>query len=183
MYFEPLTNRLLGNWRSIAEFKCQVETKIWSEVFFLELSVSFERFVQRPPKVFKKVGLWILLSAFFSSVGLKITGQHSVKSVSRRGPKERVKVGKRKPTEIASAANPGEGKPRKARITGPPFVCNRCNASYSQRKTLWWHHRTGRCSGVPRLEKPKHRVIKGRYFCAHPSCVPSDGEFEDRVSR
>ncbi len=35
--------------------------------------------------------------------------------------------------------------------------------------------------GVPRTERPKHKVIKGRYFCLHPVCVPHDGELGDQV--
>ena len=92
----------------------------------------------------------------------------------------KVKKPKHKQT-IKTPVEPAQRKVRKDKVAGPPFVCQRCNASYSQRKTLWQHVKSGKCQGVPRPEKPKHKVIKGRYYCAHPTCLPPAGEFGDQV--
>ena len=97
----------------------------------------------------------------------------------RRGDKERKKVKEQKNKQ--TKAQKENRKIRKDKIPGPPYVCQGCHATYSQRKTLRSHVKSGKCQGVPRPERPKHRVIKSRYFCLHPVCVPEDGELGDKV--
>ncbi len=112
-------------------------------------------------------------------------------NVPRRGEKERKKLKEEKNKHKDESLITGNGKSasvdlskrkiRKDKIPGPPYVCQGCHATYSQRKTLRIHVKSGKCQGVPKTERPKHKVIKGRYFCLHPVCVPPDGELDDQV--
>ena len=122
----------------------------------------------------------------------KPSGLYPSVNVPRKGEKERKKLKEEKNKHKDEKLITGNGKSssvdlskrkiRKDKIPGPPYVCQGCHATYSQRKTLRIHVKSGKCQGVPKTERPKHKVIKGRYFCLHPVCVPPNGELGDQVT-
>jgi hypothetical protein len=76
--------------------------------------------------------------------------------VPRKGEKERKKLkelkNKDKPKKgedeeevKSSSVDSSKRKIRKDKIPGPPYVCQGCHATYSQRKTLRIHVKSGKC--------------------------------------